>query len=85
MLQCLERPHRLAYLLGEVWGSCSDPEAAEALEISPGLFRKRLQGREPTSLASKTILRAGVGHGRVLVQLAATGRASLPHGAGGKD
>src|SRR4051812_10554929 len=42
MLQCLDRPHRLAYALGEIM-ELSGPEAAEALGISPDLFRKRLQ------------------------------------------
>ena len=42
MLQCLDRPHRLAYVLGEIL-DVSGPEAAEALGISPDLFRKRLQ------------------------------------------
>ena len=42
MLQCLDRPHRLAYVLGEIF-DFSGPEAAEALEIPPALFRKRLQ------------------------------------------
>ena len=42
MLQCLDRPHRLAYVLGEIL-DLSGPEAAEALGISAELFRKRLQ------------------------------------------
>jgi RNA polymerase sigma factor (sigma-70 family) len=42
MLQCLDRPHRLAYVLGEIL-DLSSPESAEALGISPDLFRKRLQ------------------------------------------
>lgn len=42
MLQCLDRPHRLAYVLGEIM-DLSGPEAAEVLEISPALLRKRLQ------------------------------------------
>jgi RNA polymerase sigma factor (sigma-70 family) len=42
MLQCLDRPHRLAYILGEIM-ELSGPDAAEVLEISPDLFRKRLQ------------------------------------------
>src|SRR5688572_15792787 len=42
MLQCLDRPHRLAYVLGEIL-DMSGPEAAEALAITPELFRKRLQ------------------------------------------
>lgn len=42
LLQCLDRPHRLAYVLGEIleW---SAPEAASALGIEPSAFRKRLQ------------------------------------------
>ena len=42
MLQCLDRSHRLAYILSEVF-DLAGPEAAEALDISPELFRKRLQ------------------------------------------
>lgn len=42
MLQCLDRPHRLAYVLGEIL-EMSGPEAAEVLGIAPDLFRKRLQ------------------------------------------
>jgi len=42
MLQCLDRPHRAAYVLGDVM-ELSGPEAAEVLAISPELFRKRLQ------------------------------------------
>jgi RNA polymerase sigma factor (sigma-70 family) len=42
MLQCLDRPHRLAYILGDIM-ELSGPEAADALDISPDLFRKRLQ------------------------------------------
>jgi RNA polymerase sigma factor (sigma-70 family) len=42
MLQCLDRPHRLAYVLGEIL-DMSGPEAANALEITPDAFRKRLQ------------------------------------------
>jgi RNA polymerase sigma factor (sigma-70 family) len=42
MLQCLDRPHRLAFVLGEIM-EVSGPEAAEILEIDPALFRKRLQ------------------------------------------
>jgi RNA polymerase sigma factor (sigma-70 family) len=42
MLQCLDRPHRLAYVLGEIL-ELTGPEAADALAISAALFRKRLQ------------------------------------------
>lgn len=42
MLQCLDRPHRLAYILGDIM-ELSGPEAADALDIPPDLFRKRLQ------------------------------------------
>src|SRR5215211_4424191 len=41
MLQCLDRPHRLAYILGEIF-ELTGPDAAEALSVSPELFRKRL-------------------------------------------
>lgn len=42
MLQCLDRPHRMAYVLGEIM-ELPGPEAAEVLDINPSLFRKRLQ------------------------------------------
>jgi RNA polymerase sigma factor (sigma-70 family) len=42
MLQCLDRPHRLAYVLGEIL-ELPGPDAAEALDIAPALFRKHLQ------------------------------------------
>jgi len=42
MLQCLDRPHRAAYVLGEIM-ELSGPEATEVLAVSPDLFRKRLQ------------------------------------------
>ncbi len=42
MLQCLDRPHRLAYVFGEIF-ELPGPEAAAALGIAPALFRKRLQ------------------------------------------
>ena len=50
MLQCLDRPHRAAYVLGEVM-ELSGPEAAEVLAISPALFRKRLQHAREAVLA----------------------------------
>ena len=42
MLQCLDRDHRLAYILGEIM-ELPGPEAAEILGLSSDLFRKRLQ------------------------------------------
>jgi RNA polymerase sigma factor (sigma-70 family) len=42
LLQCLDRPHRLAYVLGEIF-EWSAPEAAAALGCEPAAFRKRLQ------------------------------------------
>jgi DNA-directed RNA polymerase specialized sigma24 family protein len=42
MLQCLDRPHRLAYIFGEIL-DIAGPEAAEALETTADVFRKRLQ------------------------------------------
>jgi RNA polymerase sigma factor (sigma-70 family) len=57
MLQCLDRPHRLAYVLGDIM-ELAGPEAAEVLEINPALFRKRLQlAREQV----RTFLRAHCG------------------------
>jgi len=41
MLQCLDRSHRLAYVLGEIL-DFSSPDAAYALDISEATFRKRL-------------------------------------------
>jgi RNA polymerase sigma factor (sigma-70 family) len=41
MLLCLDREHRLAFILGEVF-ELSDRQAAEVLEISAAAFRKRL-------------------------------------------
>ncbi|MEO8549474.1 MAG: RNA polymerase sigma factor [Kofleriaceae bacterium] len=41
MLQCLDRDHRLAFILGEVLELASD-DAAAALEIAPDAYRKRL-------------------------------------------
>lgn len=42
LLQCLDRPHRLAYVLGEIF-EWPAPEAAAALGIEPAALRKRLQ------------------------------------------
>ena len=41
MLQCLDRPHRLAYILGEIL-ELDGEEAARVLRIGPAAFRKRL-------------------------------------------
>jgi RNA polymerase sigma factor (sigma-70 family) len=41
MLQCLDRPHRLAYILGEIL-ELEGEEAARVLGIRPAAFRKRL-------------------------------------------
>jgi RNA polymerase sigma factor (sigma-70 family) len=41
MLLCLDREHRIAYVLGDVFELSGD-EAAAVLEISPPAFRKRL-------------------------------------------
>jgi RNA polymerase sigma factor (sigma-70 family) len=41
MLQCLDRPHRLAYVLGEIL-ELEGEEAARVLGIRPAAFRKRL-------------------------------------------
>jgi len=41
MLQCLDRDHRLAYILGEIM-ELDHIQAAEVLETTPSAFRKRL-------------------------------------------
>ena len=41
LLTCLDRPHRLAYILGEIL-EIEGPEAARILKISAPAFRKRL-------------------------------------------
>ena len=41
MLSCLDRPHRLAYILGEIL-EIDSPEAAHILEVDATTFRKRL-------------------------------------------
>jgi RNA polymerase sigma factor (sigma-70 family) len=42
MLQCLDRAHRIAYIVGEIL-EFSSPEAKTVLEIPEDVFRKRLQ------------------------------------------
>ena len=54
LLQCLDRPHRLAYIIGEIF-DWSAPEAAEALGCEPAAFRKRLQrARQAVEAFSRT-------------------------------
>jgi RNA polymerase sigma factor (sigma-70 family) len=50
MLQCLDRGHRLAYVVGEIL-ELTGPEAAAILDITPALFRKRLQHAREEILA----------------------------------
>jgi RNA polymerase sigma factor (sigma-70 family) len=42
MLLCLDPPHRMAYILGEIMG-LDHRTGAEVLDISPAAFRKRMQ------------------------------------------
>jgi RNA polymerase sigma factor (sigma-70 family) len=42
MLQCLDREHRIAYVLGEIL-ELEGPEAAQALGVEAATFRKRLE------------------------------------------
>ena len=58
MLQCLDRPHRLAYVLGEIL-DLPAPEAADVLELEPAAFRKRLQ-RARESIEAFTRSHCGV-------------------------
>ena len=41
MLLCLDRPHRLAYILGEIL-ELESPEAAKVIGTNPAAFRKQL-------------------------------------------
>lgn len=47
LLQCLDRPHRLAFVLGEIF-EWSAPEAAEVLGCEAAAFRKRLERARKT-------------------------------------
>jgi len=58
MLMCLDRNHRLAYILGEIV-ELDHHEAAEVLEITPAAFRKRLS-RARASITSFMISRCGL-------------------------
>ncbi|HZR70774.1 MAG TPA: RNA polymerase sigma factor [Burkholderiales bacterium] len=58
MLMCLDRDHRLAYILGEIV-ELDHHEAAEVLEIAPAAFRKRLS-RARASITSFMTSRCGL-------------------------
>jgi RNA polymerase sigma factor (sigma-70 family) len=58
MLQCLDRPHRAAYILGEILELSGD-EASEVLDIPAPAFRKRLQ-RARTGVAALTRAHCGL-------------------------
>jgi RNA polymerase sigma factor (sigma-70 family) len=58
MLTCLDREHRLAYVLGEIL-ELEGPEAAAVLEITPAAFRKRLS-RARTALVQFTRANCGL-------------------------
>lgn len=58
MLMCLDRNHRLAYILGEII-EFDHHEAAEILEVSPAAFRKRLS-RARASITSFMTSRCGL-------------------------
>lgn len=47
MLQCLDRPHRMAYLLGAIW-ELPSAECSEILGLESSAFRKRLQRARDT-------------------------------------
>ena len=58
MLMCLDRNHRLAYILGEII-ELDHHEAAEVLEIAPATFRKRLS-RARASITAFMTTRCGL-------------------------
>lgn len=58
MLLCLDRNHRLAFILGEIM-EMDHNEAAEVMAITPAAFRKRLS-RARTSITSFMTARCGL-------------------------
>ncbi len=58
MLMCLDRAHRLTYILGEIL-EVDHSEAAEVMEITPAAFRKRLS-RARASITSFMMSRCGL-------------------------
>ena len=58
MLLCLDRDHRLAYILGEIMG-LNHNEASEVLETPPATFRKRLS-RARKAITSFMLSRCGL-------------------------
>lgn len=58
MLMCLDRNHRLAYILGEIL-ELDHHEAAEVLAIAPAAFRKRLS-RARAAITSFMTTRCGL-------------------------
>jgi len=58
MLLCLDRDHRLAYILGEIL-ELDGPEAARVLEVDPTTFRKRLS-RARTDLTAFMTAKCGL-------------------------
>ena len=73
MLQCLDRPHRLAYVLGEIL-DMPGPEAAEVLEVTSDVFRKRLQRARAAIISLYTrLLRAGIRRRGMRLQPSRTG------------
>ena len=58
LLTCLDRPHRLAYILGEIL-ELEGPEAARILGISAAAFRKRLsRARDAIVMFTRGALRS---------------------------
>jgi RNA polymerase sigma factor (sigma-70 family) len=58
LLTCLDRPHRLAYILGEIL-ELNGVESARILRISPAAFRKRLS-RAREAIIAFTRARCGL-------------------------
>ena len=58
MLLCLDRPHRIAYILGDIL-EMDGPEAASILRVSESVFRKRLE-RARTRLTEFMRARCGL-------------------------
>jgi RNA polymerase sigma factor (sigma-70 family) len=62
MLLCLDRQHRLAFILGDIL-ELPSPEAAQIMEIKPATFRKRLS-RARAEIVNFTRIKCGLANPR---------------------
>ena len=75
MLQCLDRPHRLAYVLGEIL-DCQGRRRLTPWRSPPTSFASAFSTHARPSCRSPHLLRPRVGHGRVRLRPSRAGGAS---------